>query len=50
MANQIGRVMEDLTRAMGASAHLFRDLRIGEGPGEVNVRNDPHPDFQNLAD
>lgn len=48
MANQIGSVLEDNARASAAVAHLFRDLSIGESPGEFRVRDNPHDDFSDL--
>ena len=45
MINQIGRAMEELARATAATAHLFRDMQLGEAPGQFRLRNRPHPDF-----
>ena len=48
LVNQVGREMEELARALLLSSHYFRDLTIGESPGEFRIRNNPHADFRDL--
>lgn len=48
LVNQVGRLMEELGRALILSSHYFRDLTIGESPGEFAIRNNPHSDFSSL--
>ncbi len=35
MANQIGRALEELARATGSVAHLYRTVNLAEGSGRV---------------
>lgn len=33
MAHNIGKALEEVTRASGSVAHFYRDLQMGEAPG-----------------
>lgn len=50
LVNQTGRAMEQLGRALILSAHYYRDLTIGEAPGNIRVTNNPHPDFAEITE
>jgi hypothetical protein len=37
MAHTIGSALEELARATGAVAHLYKNLEIGPNPGELRL-------------
>ena len=37
LANNIGKALEDISRATGTVAHLYKNLEVGAAPGQGSV-------------
>lgn len=42
MANTIGRALEEVARSSASVAHFYRQISLGEQPGQFNVITDGH--------
>jgi len=45
LTNQVGSALEDLGIAINSTSHFYRDLQIGEQPGQYRVANHPNGIF-----
>lgn len=51
LANQLGQALEDVSRATGAVAHLYKSLKMGANGAAATVEaNSNLPTFQNIID
>ena len=49
MSNLIGNGLVHLIYSLAPVAHLFRDIQIGDNPGQFRIINHPDPNISNIA-
>ena len=37
MAHYIGRALEEIARSTASVAHFYREVRIGDAPGQIRI-------------